>query len=370
MSVKPRIAFFITSLAGGGAERVVLSLARGFWARGYAVDLLITKKGGELEKEVWPDIPLRALGPNFPCALFNLWRYMRRNSKTVLVTALPVPSLAALLVRPFCGGKGRTIITQHKSISMDRALVPGLKGQIRIALLKKLYRFADRTVCVSKGVADDHAEQTGMARDKIDVIYNPVVESGMLAKAEENPDHPFLAPGRNFKTVLAAGRFDRVKDYGTLIHAFALLQARVDARLLIIGEGPEREKLEKLVQELGIQDKADLPGFQLNPYAFIHAADIFAVSSRFEGFGNVIVEALALGTPVVSTDCPAGPEEILEGGKWGRLVPVGDAQALADALADTLDAERQPDMSRRAEAFTARASLDAYENLIRDMTGG
>ncbi|NLO89188.1 MAG: glycosyltransferase, partial [Clostridia bacterium] len=186
-------------------------------------------------------------------------------------------------------------------------------------------------VAVSQGVADDLVKTTGLMRELIKVIYNPIVTPELLEKAKESIGHPWFKPGQP-PVILSAGRLTAAKDFPTLIHAFARVRAERLARLMILGEGEERPNLESLVRELGLESDVSMPEFVENPYAYMARAAVFVLSSAWEGFGNVLVEAMAVGTPVVSTDCPSGPAEILEGGKWGKLVPVGDVEKLAKAL--------------------------------------
>ena len=164
--------------------------------------------------------------------------------------------------------------------------------------------------------------------------------------------------------ILGVGRLTQAKDFPTLIRAFALVRKKRAARLMILGEGEERPKLEALVRELGLEREVTLPGFVDNPYKYMKRAAVFVLSSKWEGFGNVLVEAMALGTPVVSTDCPSGPAEILENGRWGRLVPVGDVYALAEAIIETLDEEHHPDVANRAKDFAVELAVEKYINVL------
>jgi glycosyltransferase involved in cell wall biosynthesis len=202
-------------------------------------------------------------------------------------------------------------------------------------LVGHFYRWADAITACSDGVADDLAATSGLPRDLITTIYNPVVNPALLEKAEEQPDHPWLAQGEP-PVILGVGRLRPQKDFETLIRAFAALRRRRPARLLILGTGPEQERLESLVRELDLQRDVELAGFRQNATAYMSRAALFALSSAWEGLPTVIIEALACGCPVVSTDCVSGPSEILEGGRYGRLAPVGDAPALAEAMERTL----------------------------------
>jgi len=218
-------------------------------------------------------------------------------------------------------------------------------------------------VAVSRGVADDLARLTGLPREKIQVIYNPVVTPELFVKAEEPLGHPWFAAGEP-PVILGVGRLHEAKDFQTLIRAFALVRKKRVARLVILGEGEERPKLEALVRELGLEEEVALPGFVDNPFKYMKRAGVFVLSSQWEGFGNVLVEAMACGTPVVSTACPSGPEEILENGRWGRLVSVGDVDALAEAIILTLDDKNHPDVARRALDFGVQRAIDEYIRVL------
>jgi len=209
-------------------------------------------------------------------------------------------------------------------------------------------------------VAEDFAGYMGIDPDRIEVIYNPVLPpGGIQLEPDADPAAPFRRPGEAL--VVAMGRLVPAKDFATLIRAFAHLRTRRAARLVIFGEGEERERLTALIEELRLDASVALPGYTAQPYAALAGADVLALSSRWEGFGNVLVEAMAVGTPVVATDCPSGPREILEDGRWGRLVPPGDAATLADALDATLSSSTDGGQLQRAAArFDSRVIARQY----------
>ena len=224
----------------------------------------------------------------------------------------------------------------------------------------RLYPLADRVIVTSAGVADDMAVYTGLPRDLIQVVPSPVVPGSLFDADLPRPDHPWFAdPGRPL--ILSAGELCGRKGFDTLLRAFALVRAQRPCRLLILGRGGARQALLALAGELGVADDFALPGFVPQPYAWMAHADLFAFTSRWEGLGFVLIEALAVGTPVVATDCPSGPREILAGGRFGPLVPVGDHQAMAQAIAATLDAPLPPATLRQAaRPYEIEASTDAY----------
>jgi glycosyltransferase involved in cell wall biosynthesis len=230
--------------------------------------------------------------------------------------------------------------------------------------MRVLYPSADAVVAVSAGVADGLASRAGLRRDRITVIHNPIVTPEIAEKAAAGLDHPWFAPGQS-PVFLAAGRLTVQKDYPTLLRAFAQLRQRRAARLVILGVGELRDELAAQVSSLGLAADVEFAGFQENPFAFMRRAAAFVLSSAWEGFGNVLVEALACGTQVVSTDCPSGPAEILDGGRFGHLVQVGDASALAAAMEAALVHPLPAELLReRAQIFSIDAALDRYLPLL------
>jgi glycosyltransferase involved in cell wall biosynthesis len=230
----------------------------------------------------------------------------------------------------------------------------------------RTYPFADAVVAVSSELADDLSAVAGLPRGLIRTVYNPVVGPELPALAAEPAGHPWLRPGGP-PVVLGAGRLVEQKDFPTLLRAFALVRRERPARLVILGEGPAgaREGLAALAAGLGVAADLDLPGFVANPYAYMARAAAFALSSLHEGLPGVLIQALACGCPVVSTDCPSGPREILDGGRYGRLVPVGDHEALARAILACLDdPSGREERVARAAAFGLERAVDRYLELI------
>jgi glycosyltransferase involved in cell wall biosynthesis len=261
------------------------------------------------------------------------------------------------------------VISEHIQISL-RATFAGAWGEQRLHdLLRAAYLKANAIVAVSDGVADDLATHAGIPRDRITTVYNPVVGPDLLIKAQEPLGHPWFAPGEP-PVILAAGRLHPQKDFPTLIRVFAQLRAQRPARLVILGTGAPAESeyaagLNALAAELGVAHDVDMPGYTYNPFAYMSRAAVFVLSSRYEGLGNVLIEALACGTPVVSTDCPSGPREILDHGRFGPLVPVGDVDAMAGAIGKTLDDPPSAEALRaRAQQFTVERAATRYMELL------
>jgi glycosyltransferase involved in cell wall biosynthesis len=232
--------------------------------------------------------------------------------------------------------------------------------------VKRFYPLADAVVACSKGVAEDLVQNMKVPRERVHVIYNPT-DPEIEAKAQEPVDHPWFKNSK-IPVILCVARLAPEKDLPTLIRAFSIVRKERPAKLVILGEGSERAKLEALVKELGLEGDVWMPGFVDNPFKFMKRATVFALSSKFEGFGMVIAEALAVGTPVVSTDCPSGPAEILGGGKWGKLVPVGDYEKLAEAILETI--ENPPDrekLKERGRDFSLDRIGQQYLQLITEL---
>jgi glycosyltransferase involved in cell wall biosynthesis len=224
----------------------------------------------------------------------------------------------------------------------------------RKASMRYCYRRAYGLIAVSKGIAEDIASTFRIPEKKIHVLHNPSVTSDMAMKANQTIDHPWFQ-GNHPPVILGMGRLARVKDFPTLLRAFAKVRSARDCRLVILGEGKERDNLSALAHELGIQEDVNLPGYKSNPFAYMNAASLYVLSSVWEGSPNTLIEALAVGVPVVSTDCRTGPREILEGGRYGRLVPVGDVEALARAIEVTLD---NPPKKAYLQSAAARYRVD------------
>ena len=370
-----RVAFLLHGLHGGGAERVVLRLAGELSQRGHVVEVLVAGPGGELEHEVPHGVRLRVLGTGRTrSSLRPLVRLLRDDPPDVVVTALAEATLSGLAARALAGAARRRLVraavvaTVHNHPRAELAGTSSLKDRLLMRAAIRSYPHADAVVCVSQGVADDLGSATG-GRVRADVIHNPVVDAELLEQARRPPPHPWLEGGD--PVVLAVGRLTAQKDVATLLRAVAVLEGRRPVRLVVLGDGPERPALEAQTRTLGMADRVLFAGFDGERGAWMAHADVLASSSRWEGFGNVLAEALAVGTPVVATRCPSGPEEILDGGRYGELVPVGDARALADAIERTLD--RPVDraaLAVRGRSFSVEAATDHYDTLLSRVVAG
>ncbi len=360
-----KIAVFLASLQGGGAERNMLRLANSFAEQGLKVDLVLTQNNGAYFSEISPKVKLVNLkASRVILSLPQVITYLKQEKPTVLISGLNHVNLVALWAK-FCSGvPTQIVVTVRNTLSQGKQGSDRPKISFMHRLIYHFYPWADEIVAVSRGVADDLAKTVKLPRERIKVIYNPVVTPRLLEQATASLEHPWFNP-REPPVILGVGRLTRQKDFLTLIKAFAIAQQSYQARLMILGEGEERSQLEVLVKELGLKNQVSLPGFVNNPFAYMAQADLFVLSSAWEGLPTVLIEAMAVGTSVISTNCPSGPEEILEQGKYGQLVPVGDVEKLAEAMVKTLQNPQSPEiLQRRAMGFSMENSVNQYLALL------
>jgi glycosyltransferase involved in cell wall biosynthesis len=344
------IAVFVSFSGSGGVERMIVSLIRGFVDLGRRVDLVLVRDESPHLDRLPPEVNLVRLKTDHTfLALPALAHYLSRTRPCAVLAAKDRAGRTAVLARRLARTDTHIVMRLGTNLSTAMADKSALARWLRYRPIRRLYPQVDRIVAVSKGVAEDTARIARIPRDRIRVIRNPVITPELDALAAEPRGHPWFQPGQP-PVIVGAGRLQRQKDFPTLIRAFALIRAQRTCRLAILGEGSSRPKLAALITELGLSDDVDLPGFQVNPYPFLARADQFVLSSAWEGSPNVLTEAMALGTPVVSTDCPSGPWELLAGGRYGPLVPVGDVEALASAMAATLDHHLPADALKAAVA--------------------
>lgn len=358
------IALFLTGLDGGGAERVTLTLANALAQAGHQVHLVVCRSGGALLKDVPPTVRLFDLGcSRILTAFVPLVRYLRRERPIAMLSALPPTNCIAVWARAIARVRFRLVLAEHSTISVASKSAYNSKARwILPALMRGSYRHADNIVAVSSGVADDLSATLSLPRERIHVIYNPVVNDKVLARSLEPNDHPWLG-AEQCPVILGVGRLTAAKDFATLIRAFAEVRKRRRIKLVILGEGEERPELEALVKRLGLEDEVSLPGFASNPYSYMRRSAAFALSSRWEGLPTVLIEAMACGTSVISTDCPSGPREILEDGKWGQLVGVGNPEGLVAAIEYALD-NPNVDVGRRACFFSEGRAVSEYLSVL------
>jgi glycosyltransferase involved in cell wall biosynthesis len=414
---KVDVAVFIHRMGVGGAEKATVNLLKGFVKRDLRVDLVVLWKEGvflnhipskvrlinldaptnlypyrwhRLLKFLWKRhlssfdldclLKLNAISakiafyfcgkPTMYPAWINtmalrLANYLKENKPSALLAILPDPNIIALKARQFTRISFRLVISEHITPSVALQFSP--RRQFIEQSIRTLYPKADVIVAVSQGVAEDLIQNYGVPEEKVKVIFNPVVTEELFDMALEDVSHPWFEQELS-SVILAVGRLTKAKDYPTLFRAFSLVRQVRPAKLLILGEGEDRANLERLAIELGIQNDVSMPGFVDNPFAFMAKASVFVLSSAWEALPTVLIEALACGCPVVATDCRSGPREILGNGRYGRLVPVGDHEALAKAILETLDNPDFPatreERIQRALEFSLDAAVEKYLQVL------
>lgn len=356
------VAIYLHTFFNGGIERVMLSLAGVMVARGVKVDLVVNFVGfSPMWKDVPSSISVIDLGATrLRWRLPRLLRYIRTSKPDCILTATHLSHEIAILAKLLTGSKLRVVVSEHSSLSGEfKNSGPSLRTHAILWLGRIMYRFADAIVSVSDGVSRDVQKLFLLKPDRCQTIYNPIDVQHIRALGEEPVEHPWFQPGAP-PVIVAIGRLAKQKDIPTLLEAFAKVRKHDDVKLAILGEGSERKALTLKIEELGLAGHVWMPGFLSNPYPYLKRATLFALSSAWEGFAIAIAEALAFKLPVVSTDCPSGPAEILRGGEYGILVPVKDSDALADGITRILRGERKHVPDDALAPYTVEAVAEKY----------
>lgn len=350
-----KISLILSSLRGDGAVAMMLTLAKGFVAHGHQVDLLAVRLEGERVDSVPEEVRLVNLAARRTVlAVPALVRYLRDARPDVVVASEHYSGLPALYALRLARTGARCVIRQDNTWGMDSRRFQGRHKLLTPFMVKQLFRRAE-IIAVSEGVARDFVAHFPRLANNIQVIYNPIITDALQARSKAAIDHPWFKPGQP-PVVVAVGRLAAAKGFDLLIDAFSRVAASSPARLLILGEGPERPALETRIREHDLCDRCQLAGYQPNPLAFIAKARVFVLSSRFEGLPTVLIEALATGAPAIATDCPSGPREILADGKYGTLVPPEDIDALTAAITNTL--EHPPTRAGDLDAWLQQFAID------------
>lgn len=345
---------------------MMVKIANELHHRGHIVELAVVDASGPTGKLVETGVRTSEIrGSNSLGILYNLIRHLRNNQTDVLLSTMEIPNIIAMIATRYPASvpvvlRSASIYSKRERTGKYR-LIPPLK--------RLLYSSAESIVTISDGVAKDLAEVTGIDESEFTTIYNPAFDPEIQRKAEEPVEHEWFEEGRN-EIVIAVGSLKPAKDYATLIRAIHRLQDTKDTYLVILGDGQNKDNLIELSKGLGIRNRVSFPGFVDNPYAYITKANVLVLSSAWEGFGNVLVEAMACGTPVVSTDCPGGPSEILNEGEYGPLVPVGDEKEMARVIEEVLSDPIDPLMlETRARDFAIEPIVDKYEEVLLSVAG-
>ncbi|NER00957.1 MAG: glycosyltransferase [Cyanothece sp. SIO2G6] len=385
---KQHLAIVLKNLTGGGIEKRTLQLIRAFQAqdRPCQITLVLAHAVGECLAEVPEGIKIIDLGLPYESRLTDLfWRLLpaltqilRKLQPDVILSRLPCFNCLTVLAHRLGGGRSRLVLSEHtlpfyRLLAIEKGYtttqtLPGLLPKIMLPLMQWTYPQADAIITVSQGIASELQQSLNLSEQQLTLIYNPVVDDNLMLQAEATVEHPWFQ-NADIPVFLAVGRLAPQKDYPTLLKAFAEVVKTYPAHLIILGEGELRSKLERLVQSLQLGNVVELLGFVTHPYAYMVRAQALILSSVWETFGTVLVEAMACGCPVIATDCNYGPREILANGQYGTLVPVGDTQALAAAMVEAIAHQSQspPDRQRLqtyAQTFSVNAAVDRYAEIL------
>jgi len=356
---KRRVAVFIPSLHGGGAERAMLVFCRELVELGLSVDLITVRLEGPLQQLIPTGVSVIDLkSRRATLALPKLISYLKETEPAALFSTIINANVVAALARLLSGSRIPTVVRE------SNAPLSSPKNSVSRWITHKvapfLYQFANGVIAVSQGVADELSEMAPRIKERIRVIPTPIISDDVIAQGALPVEHPWFAQ-RDKPIILSAARLERHKGFLPLLQAFSELRATHDVRLAILGQGSMREQLEAEIERLGLKEHATLLGFAHNPFAYMSKADVFVLASEFEGLPNVLVQAMAFGTPIVATDCKSGPAEILCGGRYGTLVPVGDVQALARGLGEALGQPRHLEaMAHARSVYGARNAAHEY----------
>ncbi len=365
--MRKKISIILPNLRGGGAERVHINLARQFIKKGFYVEFVLFQKIGELIKLVpkeafLVDMKAQKLRNGF----IPLIKYINKNKPDAILASMWPVTIIAIWAAKYSKQSPTVVVNEQNQISSTTVYKNGKVGFNKLLIpmsMRYSYPHSDAVVGVSKGVVQDLKNLSGLPLTNSIAIYNPA------APRKNEIEH--IKPNNQFwnsdhtNKIISIGSLKKQKDYPTLIHAFEIIHKKVKAELLILGEGAERKFLEKVITKKKLNYHIHIPGFVLNPLEYLKSANLFVLSSTFEGLPTVIIEALACGVPVVSTNCKSGPAEILENGKYGTLVPVGDPEALAHAIIDNLNREHDPEpLKKRVQDFSAEKIARLYLNLL------
>jgi glycosyltransferase involved in cell wall biosynthesis len=358
------VSLFAPSFDRGGVERMFTQLARGLAQRELAVDLVVRRRAGRYLNALPENVRLVELEPLGRDILWAAIRYLQDSRPGVLVSSKEDNNALAVAAKMQAGVATRVFVRAAIAESARVAAQFFLTRWRSYRAMRRIYRQADGVIAVSRDLAEDVASITGIPVATIHVAHNPVVTPEMFEQARAPLEHPWFREGAP-PVVVGIGRLARVKNFALLIRAYARVRRELRCRLMILGEGRERAALERLARELDVAEDVELAGFVDNPFAYLGRARLFASASLAEGSPNALTEALALGVPIVSSDCRSGPREILQDGRYGTLVPVGDEAALAAAMLDALRAPYDPEFLKQASlAYTLESSASEYAAIL------
>ena len=361
------VSCFLPSLAGGGAERITVNLLQALQDFPVQLELVLADESGPYLENVPTTVPIVSFDTkHVRRAVRPLAHYLKQRQPDILLSHLSHANLAAVLARKRSRTSTRLMLVEHLTMSAYRG--ERFRDRFIRPLARLLYRSAEAVVAVSKGAARDLEQQLRWSPGRVHVIHNPVVDPSVLEASKEPLDHPWTAD-HSIPILLAVGRLTPQKDFSTLLRAFALLSKQRSARLVILGDGEERQELEQLSEQLAIKESVHFAGFVNNPYSWMQRVEGLVLSSRWEALPTVLIEALACGCPITATDCPSGPSEILQQGDFGTLVPMEDPTALCTGILQMLAAKHDTQRYReRGQSFSFERAAAAYMRLFNQIS--
>ena len=363
MTPHPHVCLFILRFGDGGVERMMVNIARGLALIGVRVDFIVKDRNTPYLNLLPPEVRVLTFQvPSKKAALSELIGYLQENDPDILLSAKIMDDRLALKAKGRHSGHTRFFLRPGTALiaRMEARRTGIFRRWMKTRQLARLFTEADGIVAVSRGVANEVVQVSGVSMDRISVIQNPTITPELYDLADAPSEDPWLGPGQP-PLILGIGGLRRQKDFPTLMRAFALVRQQQDCRLLILGQGNKEAVLRNLAQQLSLGEDFRLGGFAENPYVYLKRAKLFVLSSLWEGSPNVLTEALALGTPSVSTDCPSGPKEITRGGEVAPLVPAGDPRRLAEAMLQVLRQPPDPDLLKSAVVeYTLEKSARRY----------
>ncbi len=346
---------------GGGIGTNIVNLANEFRKMGFRVDVVLDTLTGSLVHQLDDSVGVVKLKTSHTVGgIPSLVWYLLRNRPDVMLTPVVRHTVLALRAKSVTRSRTRVFAQVHSTYSKAFQILKPSKLKIRLRKIKKYYPRCELIITVSKGVTEDFSSLTGIPAAMMDHVYNPVFTKSLVTRADEKIPHGWFQPGQP-PVILGVGRLVPAKNFPLLIRAFEIVRQNTFCRCVIIGEGAERRAIESAIEKSGFPKDIELLGHMENPLPYMRRAGVFVLSSSWEGFGSVLVEAMASGCPVVSTDCPYGPREILEDGFYGHIVPVDDAIPMAQAISETLCNPRDPQkMIKGAHRFDVTTIAETY----------
>ena len=363
-SLPQRVLFVRPSLGQGGADRVTIQLLKHLDRDAYQPELALIHTSGVFLDDVPKDVPVHSLGAR------NLWfttrplaKLIKKGEYDVIYSTSTGTNIPTCLVKWFYRLPGTYVISERNTV--DRG--DGIKQRLLATLKKTLYRRADWVTAVSEAIRKQILDQFSVAPNKAVVVHNPLIDDALHMAKQQSVEHPYFEG--DTPVILAAGRMVDAKNFTMLMEAFKLVLDNQDARLCILGDGPKLDQLKKQACDLGIESKVAFPGFDKNPYKFMSACDVFVLSSNFEGMPGVLVQALASGAACVATDCPTGPNELIEHGENGFLVPVGNAEITAQRILDLLEEPKLRESFKSkspgsVQRFETQTAIESYFSFL------